>query len=86
MKLLRKTKTFVRLMKVEKARKNEKKTAYTAQSPVGCVKTEFSSQTSFSMFWTSFSHCLGQKYARKPKFEGFQAFFHPVKAVQSFAT
>ena len=52
----------------------------------GCVKNDFSSQTSFFMFWTSFSHCLGQKYASKPKFEKFLDFFHPVKAVQSFIT
>ena len=38
------------------------------------------------MLWTNFSHCLGQKHDRKPKIEKFEAFFHPVKAVQSFTT
>ena len=36
------------------------------------------------MFWTNFSHCLGQKHDRKSKIEKIYVFFHPVKAVQSF--
>ena len=40
-------------------------------------------QTDIFVLWTNFSHYFGQKYDRKPKIEKFQAYFHPVKAVQS---
>ena len=43
-----------------------------------------SSQTTFLVLATSFSHSLGLKYYRKIKIENFQAFFNPAQAFQSF--
>ena len=54
----------------------------------GCVldwpKYALSSQTQKFMSTTTFSHYLGQKKYRKPRFEKFYAFFHPVQALQRF--
>ena len=45
-----------------------------------------SSQTDIFVWWTNFSHYLGQKHDRKSKIEKIQAYFHPVKAALSFTT
>ena len=47
-------------------------------------KYALSSQTQKFMSTTTFSHYLGQKKYRKPRFEKFYAFFHPVQALQRF--
>ena len=43
-----------------------------------------SSQTTFLVLATTFSHSLGLKYYEKVKIEKFQAFFNPAQAFQSF--
>ena len=47
-------------------------------------KYALSSQTQKFLLTTTFPHYLGQKKYRKPRFEKFYAFFHPVQALQRF--
>ena len=51
-----------------------------------CPKNALSSQARNSILDRTFSHSLGQKYYRKPRFEKFYSFFKPANGVQSFST
>ena len=55
-------------------------------SILDCPKNALSSQAGNFTLDTTFSHSLGQKYYRKPRFEKFYSFFDLANGVQSFST